>query len=232
MTCTLNTSLPLPSPYVVDISSTSFNPSVYVSWINSNITCANEQISLLQNQITSLKNTKIVGGKAQLLSILNEENTINQQILILQSEITNWQNDISISSIQSRINVITSNLSSNASQSALQLATINNLKKLLNYLTGGQSVTSAFIPSTTSTIPTSNNQYPITKTVKTESTIPTTSTKISNPVSTAINVIKSKTTAIPNALFNFYSMYRNYLLGLIILAIFVVIIAKGDKKHE
>ena len=231
MTCTLNTSLPLPSPYVVDISSTSFNPSVYVSWINSNITCANEQISLLQNQITSLKNTKIVGGKAQLLSILNEENTINQQILILQSEITNWQNDISISSIQSRINVITSNLSSNASQSALQLATINNLKKLLNYLTGGQS--SPSIPSVeSSTIPTSNNQYPITKTVKTESTIPTTSTKISNPVSKAINVIKSKTTSIPNALFNFYSMYRNYLLGLIILAIFVVIIAKGDKKHE
>ena len=89
------------------------------------------------------------------------------------------------------------------------------------------------IKITSSTIiPTSNNQYPITKTVKTESTIPTTSTKISNPVSTAINVIKSKTTAIPNALFNFYSMYRNYLLGLIILAIFVVIIAKGDKKHE
>ena len=86
--------------------------------------------------------------------------------------------------------------------------------------------------STIPTIPTSNNQYPITKTVQTESTIPTTSTKISNPVSTAINVIKSKTTAIPNALFNFYSMYRNYLLGLIILAIFVVIIAKGDKKHE
>lgn len=87
-------------------------------------------------------------------------------------------------------------------------------------------------PEITSTIPTSNNQYPITKTSPTESTIPTTSTKTSNPVSTAINVIKSKTTAIPNALFNFYSMYRNYLLGLIILAIFVVIIAKGDKKHE
>ena len=101
---------------------------------------------------------------------------------------------------------------------------------------------SASIPSkspsiTTSTIPTSNNQYPITTNTSTKSTIPTTSTststtKISNPVSTAINVIKSKTTAIPNALFNFYSMYRNYLLGLIILAIFVVIIAKGDKKHE
>ena len=38
-------------------------------------------------------------------------------------------------------------------------------------------------------------------------------TKISNPVSTAINIIKSKTTSIPNALFNFYSIYRNYLLG-------------------
>ena len=93
-------------------------------------------------------------------------------------------------------------------------------------------------PSTT-TIPTSNNKYPITtlSTPTTKSIIPITSTststtKISNPVSTAINVIKSKTTAIPNALFNFYSMYRNYLLGLIILAIFVVIIAKGDKKHE
>ena len=81
-------------------------------------------------------------------------------------------------------------------------------------------------------IPTSNNQYPITKNTSTESTIPTTSTKTSNPVSTAINVIKSKTTSIPNALINFYSMYRNYLLGLIILAIFIVIIAKGDKKHE
>ena len=91
--------------------------------------------------------------------------------------------------------------------------------------------------STKTVIPTSNNQYPITTTVPTETIIPITSTsapltKISNPVSTAINVIKSKTTAIPNALFNFYSMYRNYLLGLIILAIFVVIIAKGDKKHE
>ena len=95
-------------------------------------------------------------------------------------------------------------------------------------------------PSTT-TIPTSNNKYPIT-TLSTPTTkisnpvsVSTTSastTKTSNPVSTAINVIKSKTTAIPNALFNFYSMYRNYLLGLIILAIFVVIIAKGDKKHE
>ena len=94
------------------------------------------------------------------------------------------------------------------------------------------STTTSSVKTTSSTIPTSNNQYPITKTVKTESTIPTTSTKISNPVSTAINVIKSKTTSIPNALFNFYSMYRNYLLGLIILAIFVVIIAKGDKKHE
>ena len=111
-------------------------------------------------------------------------------------------------------------------------------------------------PSTT-TIPTSNNKYPITTlsipTTKISNPVsvsttsaPTTkisnsvsasptsapTTKISNPVSTAINVIKSKTTAIPNALFNFYSMYRNYLLGLIILAIFVVIIAKGDKKHE
>ena len=106
------------------------------------------------------------------------------------------------------------------------------------------STTTSSVKTTSSTIPTSNNQYPInvniansTKTIQTESTIPTTSTsvpttKISNPVSTAINVIKSKTTTIPNALFNFYSMYRNYLLGLIILAIFVVIIAKGDKKHE
>ena len=86
--------------------------------------------------------------------------------------------------------------------------------------------------TTSQTIPTSNNQYPITTNTSTKSTILTTSTTISNPVSTAINAIKSKTTAIPNALFNFYSMYRNYLLGLIILAIFVVIIAKGDKKHE
>ena len=95
-------------------------------------------------------------------------------------------------------------------------------------------------PSTT-TIPTSNNKYPITTlsipTTKISnpvsvSTTSASTTKISNPVSTAINVIKLKTTAIPNALFNFYSMYRNYLLGLIILAIFVVIIAKGDKKHE
>ena len=60
---------------------------------------------------------------------------------------------------------------------------------------------------------------------------------ISQTNSTSTNSINSspsilKTTSIPNVLFNFYSMYRNYLLGLIILAIFVVIIAKGDKKHE
>ena len=101
------------------------------------------------------------------------------------------------------------------------------------------STTTNPIKITSLIIPTSNNQYPsttvssnITKTIPTESIIPTTLTKISNPVSTAINVIKSKTTSIPNALINFYSMYRNYLLGLIILAIFIVIIAKGDKKHE
>lgn len=103
------------------------------------------------------------------------------------------------------------------------------------------STTTSSVKTTSSTIPTSNNQYPITtlsipttKISNSVSASPTSAptTKISNPVSTAINVIKSKTTAIPNALFNFYSMYRNYLLGLIILAIFVVIIAKGDKKHE
>ena len=107
-------------------------------------------------------------------------------------------------------------------------------------ITTSSTIPTSPIKITSSTIiPTSNNQYPvsvntanITKTLPTKSIIPTTSTKISNPVSTAINVIKSKTTAIPNALFSFYSMYRNYLLGLIILAIFVVIIAKGDKKHE
>ena len=278
MTCSTNVNtLKSNASYIQNYlqTSTSFNPSYFVNYVNGQVSCVNNAINAIkQNTIANGGTNKDANiaisqsGLPILLTVYQELLSISNLNGLAYGANAQYQMDAQNYTLNKNSGNITSANEYTADQNK-QIVYYNNLNALIQYLDGsaltpitsanqtinayieavnsGQQIApkvSTSQPTLTSSsiktvIPTSNNQYPITtvtanitKTSSTKSTIPTTSTKISNPVSTAINVIKSKTTSIPNVLFNFYSMYRNYLLGLIILAIFVVIIAKGDKKHE
>ena len=234
MTCSTNVNtLKSNASYIQNSlqTSTSFNPSYFVDYVNGQVSCINNAINTIkQNTIANSDTNKDANiaisqsGLPILLTVYQELLSISNLQGLAYGVNAQYQMDAQNYTLNKNSGNITSANEYTADQNK-QIVYYNNLNALIQYL-GGSALTSitsanqtvnAYIQAvnsghqiapkvSTSTsqttsqttltsssiktiIPTSNNQYPITtvtanitKTSPTESTIPTTSTKISNPV--------------------------------------------------
>ena len=236
MTCTLNSSLPQ-APTGAVLGTSSFNPAVYVSYVKSVISCLQDQISIYQSQLASIKQPSYKSPIAYQNRIFNYEDTLNKDIYNLQQKMIPYQDAISISSIQSQISFIMANLSTIPKTKTQQLLMIQNLNDLLNYLNGNQSPSSTNLtstvqsvqsnsstPQTSSTsqvIPTSNNQYP-------SASIPKTPESQTSSTSQA----SIQNVSMLSRIYDFVSLYRDYFIGFLIVAMVIVVLIGKGKKHE
>ena len=272
MTCSTNVNkLKSNASYIQNYlqTSTSFNPSYFVDYVNGQVSCINNAINTIkQNTIANggtVKDANIAisqSGLPILLTVYQELLSVSNLQGLAYGANAQYQIDAQDYTLNKNAGNITSANEYIADQNK-QVVYYNNLNALIQYLGGsaltpitsqnptanayiqavnnGQQIAPKVSASTQSTsqstvqiipkvtqqtentqiIPTSNNQYPSASISKT----PTSQTSSTSQASI-------QNVSMLSRIYDFVSLYRDYFIGFLIVAMVIVVLIGKGKKHE